>query len=236
MWDHAACLWPPRFQSLLTTWPSCIGGRGPASWRPCFAQRARVLLLAAEGISNTSIAERVGVSRPTVIACRRRYVRRGLQGLPDRPRPGRPQTVRRVRRAEILSVTLNPPPPRLGITHWPPGTSTTSRSPGPSPPTRSWPSSTVTPPQRQSNRHLLRIAVWHSEVGEELLRHPQPAAGEGTLPAPRCGQRSGYGHILNWPRSVTPQAQRVSNNGPSLGRFPNLISCPGEIKRSLSAN
>jgi transposase len=82
------------------------------------AQRARVLLLAAEGISNTSIAERVGVSRPTVIACRRRYVRRGLQGLPDRPRPGRPQTVRRVRRAEVLSVTLNPPPPRLGITHW----------------------------------------------------------------------------------------------------------------------
>ena len=81
-------------------------------------QRARILLLAADGIANTEIAERVGVSRPTVIACRRRYARRGLAGLPDRPRPGRPQTVRRVRRAEILSVTLNPPPPRLGITHW----------------------------------------------------------------------------------------------------------------------
>jgi transposase len=82
------------------------------------AQRARILLLAAEGVTNTGIAERVGVSRPTVIACRRRYVRRGLGGLPDRPRPGRPQTVRRARRAEILSVTLNSPPPRLGITHW----------------------------------------------------------------------------------------------------------------------
>ncbi|HEY4724548.1 MAG TPA: helix-turn-helix domain-containing protein, partial [Actinomycetota bacterium] len=81
------------------------------------AQRARILLLAAEGITNTKIAERVGVSRPTVIACRRRYARRGLPGLPDRPRPGRPQTVRRARRAEILSVTLNPPPARLGITH-----------------------------------------------------------------------------------------------------------------------
>src|SRR5688572_10763038 len=62
----------------------------------------------------TEIAQRVGVSRPTVIACRSRYVRRGLNGLPDRPRPGRPQTVRRTRRAEILSVTLNPPPARLG--------------------------------------------------------------------------------------------------------------------------
>jgi hypothetical protein len=60
----------------------------------------------------------VGVTRPTVIACRRRYVHRGLDGLSDRPRPGRPQTVRRARRAEILSATLNPPPPRLGITHW----------------------------------------------------------------------------------------------------------------------
>ena len=82
------------------------------------AQRARILLLAAEGITNTEIAKRVGVSRPTIIACRRRYARRGLPGLPDRPRPGRPQTVRRTRRAEIWSVTLNPPPTKLGITHW----------------------------------------------------------------------------------------------------------------------
>jgi transposase len=81
-------------------------------------QRARILLLAADGVTNTETAERVGVSRPTVIACRRRYVRRGLDGLANRPRPGRPQTVRRLRRAEILSATLNPPPPRLGITHW----------------------------------------------------------------------------------------------------------------------
>jgi Winged helix-turn helix len=62
---------------------------------PAFlVQRARILLLAAESAANTKIAQRVGVSRPTVIACRRRYVRRGLEGLPDRPRPGRPQTVR----------------------------------------------------------------------------------------------------------------------------------------------
>lgn len=81
-------------------------------------QRARILLLAADGAANTEIAQRVGVSRPTVIACRRRYVRRGLEGLPDRPRPGRPQTVRRFRRAEILAFTLTPPPARLGITHW----------------------------------------------------------------------------------------------------------------------
>jgi transposase len=82
------------------------------------AQRARILLLAADGASNTEIAQRVGISRPTVIACRRRCVRRGLEGLPDRPRSGRPQTVRQIRRTEVLQVTLNPPPVRLGVTHW----------------------------------------------------------------------------------------------------------------------
>jgi transposase len=93
-----------------------MGTLRPAASRARPARR--ILLLAADGIANTEIAWRVGVSRPTVIACRRRYVRRGLDGLRDRPRPGRPQTVRRLRRAQILAVTLTPPPARLGITHW----------------------------------------------------------------------------------------------------------------------
>jgi transposase len=82
------------------------------------AQRAKILLLAADGLSNTDIAEQLGVSRPTVIGWRRRYAREGLAGLRDRRRPGRPQTIRRDRRAEILATTLTPPPQRLGITHW----------------------------------------------------------------------------------------------------------------------
>jgi transposase len=88
----------------------------PTARRP--GPTGRILVLPADGVANTQIAERVDVSRPTVIACRRRYARRGLDGLPDRPRPGRPQTVRPARWAEILQLTLNPPPPRLGITHW----------------------------------------------------------------------------------------------------------------------
>jgi transposase len=54
-----------------------------------------------------------------VIAWRKRYAHDGLTaGLADRPRRGRPQTVRRHRRAEILAVTLSPPPERLGVTRW----------------------------------------------------------------------------------------------------------------------
>ena len=43
------------------------------SVRAGLAQRAHILLLAAGGVSNTEIAERVGVTRNTVIAWRARY-------------------------------------------------------------------------------------------------------------------------------------------------------------------
>eukprot|EP01133_Synstelium_polycarpum_P026200 gene26200-31483_t len=46
------------------------------------AQRARIVLLASQGESNSSIAELVGVSRPTVISWRARY---DVDGLPRSP-------------------------------------------------------------------------------------------------------------------------------------------------------
>ena len=55
------------------------------------AQRARIVLLAADGVSNTEIASRIGVSRPTVIAWRARYEESGIGGLVDLPRSGRPR-------------------------------------------------------------------------------------------------------------------------------------------------
>jgi hypothetical protein len=53
-------------------------------------QRARILLLAAEGVSNTDIAARLGTSRPTVLKWRDRYGASGIESLGDLPRPGRP--------------------------------------------------------------------------------------------------------------------------------------------------
>jgi transposase len=53
-----------------------------------------------------------------VILWRQRYTQAGLDGLAAQPRPGRPQTVRKHRQAEILAATLTPPPEHLGITHW----------------------------------------------------------------------------------------------------------------------
>ena len=57
--------------------------------RAGLAQRARILLLAADGLSNTEIADKVGVSRPTVLVWRQRYVELGIDGL-ARPVPAGP--------------------------------------------------------------------------------------------------------------------------------------------------
>ena len=79
------------------------------------AQRARILLLAADGVSNTEISVRVGVARQTVVSWRARYESDGCDGLADLPRSGRP---RLLDHAKIVAATLRPPPKKLGVTHW----------------------------------------------------------------------------------------------------------------------
>ena len=82
------------------------------------AKRARILLLAAEGMPNAQIARELGVSRPTVIGWRDRYSRGGIKALEDEPRSGRPP---RIDEADIVVASLasdGRPPPRLGATQW----------------------------------------------------------------------------------------------------------------------
>src|SRR5216684_6194643 len=75
------------------------------------AERARIVLLAAEGLTGPQIAERAGCTEPTVIKWRRQYAERGLAGLEDAPRPGGPKTVlTEDAMAEILAATVTPPP------------------------------------------------------------------------------------------------------------------------------
>ena len=100
---------PPRDRELLRSWT-----RSP-SVRAGLAQRARIVLLAAEGLGTNEIVRRTGVSKPTVIAWKRRYAAEGVGGLDDRPKPGRPRTTDDV---AVVLRTLEPPPGRLGVTHW----------------------------------------------------------------------------------------------------------------------
>src|SRR5260370_18905139 len=83
------------------------------------AERARIVLLAADGLTGPQIAERVGCTEPTVVKWRRQYAEDGLAGLGGAPRPGGPETVlAHAATAADLSAPPTPPPgsfpPRVG--------------------------------------------------------------------------------------------------------------------------
>lgn len=81
-------------------------------------ERARIVLLAADGLAGKQIAARVGCSEPTVVLWRSRFAERGLAGLADQTRTGKPPQVPAVVRDRVLTLTLTEPPKDRGITHW----------------------------------------------------------------------------------------------------------------------
>jgi putative transposase len=80
------------------------------------AQRARIVLLSADGLPNYAVADGVGVSPATVGKWRRRFRQQGLQGLYDELRPGKPRSISDEKIATLLRRTLNSPP--KDATHW----------------------------------------------------------------------------------------------------------------------
>jgi transposase len=79
------------------------------------SRRARLVLLAAEGLPNAEIERRLEVSGPTVLRWRNRYQTKGIVGLIDAQRSGRPRSIDH---SAIVTATLTPPPKGLGVTHW----------------------------------------------------------------------------------------------------------------------
>src|ERR1700737_3695919 len=74
-------------------------------------KRARIVLLAAAGRSTRSIASEVGVQPRIVSLWRRRYADHGLEGLKDKPRPGKQPIYTKATDKRILRL-LDKPPPR----------------------------------------------------------------------------------------------------------------------------
>lgn len=87
----------PETLAVLRSWADNGGPR---------ATRARVVLLAEEGLRDADIARRLGVSRQTVGSWRHRWQSAGLPGLQERPRTGRPATVDE---AEVITRALLAP-------------------------------------------------------------------------------------------------------------------------------
>lgn len=80
------------------------------------ARRARIVLLAAEGMANRSIGDRLQADVNTVGKWRRRFAERGVDGLYDEPRPGAPRQIGDDEIAETVRLTLETTPP--DATHW----------------------------------------------------------------------------------------------------------------------
>ncbi|MDE0126087.1 MAG: IS630 family transposase [Bryobacterales bacterium] len=77
-------------------------------------RRARIVLASAEGVSNTAVARRLGVSPPTVGKWRSRFLEHGLQGLHDDARPGRPRSYDDEKVARVINRALHTKPSDSG--------------------------------------------------------------------------------------------------------------------------
>jgi hypothetical protein len=79
-------------------------------------KRARIVLLAAAGHSSRSIAKEVGVQPRIVSLWRHRYADHGLEGLQDKPRPGKQPIYTKATDKRILRQLDKPPPE--GFARW----------------------------------------------------------------------------------------------------------------------
>lgn len=80
------------------------------------AQRARIVLRAAEGESNKVIARKLRLTQQTVGKWRARFVEKGVDGLLDEPRPGAPRTITDDDVERVLTLTVETKPE--DATHW----------------------------------------------------------------------------------------------------------------------
>ena len=79
-------------------------------------RRAKIILMAAGGLNNMTIAQRIGLSNYTVGVWRQRFVKQGLMGLYDEPRPGGPRSIHDEHIARLIRKTLKTKPKKQ--THW----------------------------------------------------------------------------------------------------------------------
>ena len=80
------------------------------------ALRARIVLRAAEGLSNTAIADELGIAKHTAGKWRERFAAARADGLLDEPRPGAPRRIGDGEVAALVNRTLSSVP--RGATHW----------------------------------------------------------------------------------------------------------------------
>jgi transposase len=90
-------------------WLSAVIAKGKASARK--VRRAHLLLLAAEGRSDSAIASALHIGRATVERTRKRFVEEGLEAaLSERPRPGGVPKLDGKQEAFLVALACTYPP------------------------------------------------------------------------------------------------------------------------------
>src|SRR5687768_4999993 len=67
-------------------------------------KRARIILLAAEGVSSLAISREIGMHESNVAQWRKRFLAEGIDGLEDKQRCGAPEVITNNQRLEIVSI------------------------------------------------------------------------------------------------------------------------------------
>ena len=79
-------------------------------------ERARIILGLAASQAKKEIAAQLGMVRQTVLLWEQRFLQRGIEGLEDAPRSGRPRLIAPEKIAEIIHTTVQETP--VDSTHW----------------------------------------------------------------------------------------------------------------------
>ena len=80
------------------------------------AERSRIVLAAADGLTTSEIARRLGVNVSTARRWRNRFAEHRLDGLTDEPRPGPPRRITDAQVEQVIVKTLETTP--TDATHW----------------------------------------------------------------------------------------------------------------------
>lgn len=81
-----------------------------------YVQRSRVILLSIEGKSLDEIIKSTGLSKPVVNKWRQRFRKKGIEGLKDEPRSGKPSTITAQQKVTVIQKACESP--GGGYTNW----------------------------------------------------------------------------------------------------------------------
>jgi len=97
-------------RQILSRWVS------RPSTAQALANRARIVLFASDGMSNTAIAQELSLTVQTIGKWRKRFIDQGIDGLLDEARPGAPRKITDEDVERVIALTLETTP--KDATHW----------------------------------------------------------------------------------------------------------------------